>query len=220
MVAIKPSAQIGWIGMGKMGLPICVRLRGAGFPIRVLCRNPAAAAVATANGFEVARTIADAAKGADVVVSAISDDKALLVVVDGLKQVLSREQVYIDISTVSPDASAEVAAGLAPNGCAYLRAPVSGSTATATQGALTALVSGPSESFVDMAEFFAAFTKKAFLVGAAEEARYLKLAINAMLGATSALLAESLMLARKGGMDIQTIMDVVSESVVASPLIQ
>ena len=103
---------------------------------------------------------------------------------------------------------------------APLRAPVSGSTATATQGALTALVSGPAETFSAMADFLAAFTKKAFLVGSAEEARYLKLAINAMVGATSALLAESMMLARKGGMDIQTIMDVVSESAVASPLIQ
>ena len=121
---------------------------------------------------------------------------------------------------MSPEASARVAEALSPNGCAYLRAPVSGSTATATQGALTALVSGPSDAFAAMAAFFAAFTKKAFLVGSGEEARYLKLSINAMLGATSALLAESLMLARKGGMDIQTIMDVVCESAVASPLIQ
>ncbi len=88
------------------------------------------------------------------------------------------------------------------------------------QGALTALVSGLSESFAALAPFFAAFTKQAFLVGSREEARYLKLAINAMVGATSALLAESLMLARKGGMDIQTIMNVVSESAIASPLIQ
>jgi 3-hydroxyisobutyrate dehydrogenase-like beta-hydroxyacid dehydrogenase len=88
------------------------------------------------------------------------------------------------------------------------------------QGALTAMVSGPSDSFAATADVFAAFTKKAFLVGSGEEARYLKLAINAMVGATSALLAESLMLARKGGMNIETIMDVVCESAVASPLIQ
>ena len=127
--------------------------------------------------------------------SAISDDKALLDIAladGGLRDCLSREQIYIDMSTVSPEASARVAEVLSPIGCAYLRAPVSGSTATAMQGALTALVSGPADAFGAMADFFAAFTKKAFLVGAGEEARYLKLAINAMLGATSALLAESL----------------------------
>jgi 3-hydroxyisobutyrate dehydrogenase-like beta-hydroxyacid dehydrogenase len=223
MVGIEASAQIGWIGMGKMGLPICRRLLGAGFRVRVLCRSGATDSIATTNGFEVARTISETTKGADVVASAISDDKALVDITladGGLKHCLSREQVYIDISTVSPEASARVADVLSHIGCGYLRAPVSGSTTTAMQGALTALVSGPAEAFGAMTDFLAAFTKKVFLVGSREEARYLKLAINAMVGATSALLAESLLLARKGGMDIQTIMDVVSESVVASPLIQ
>jgi len=223
MPPIKTSARIGWIGMGKMGLPICTRLRGAGFHVKVLCRNAAAVSVATANGFEAAHTIAETAEGADVVASAISDDKALLDIAlgsGGLKDCLSRQQVYIDTSTVSPQASIEVAEAMSRLGCAYLRSPVSGSTATAMQGALTALVSGPSGAFSDMSELFAAFTKKAFLVGSGEEARYLKLAINAMVGATSALLAEALTLARKGGMDNQTIMDVMAESAIASPLIQ
>jgi 3-hydroxyisobutyrate dehydrogenase-like beta-hydroxyacid dehydrogenase len=223
MVAIKTPTKIGWIGMGKMGLPICNRLKSAGFPVRALCRNDANASVATTSGFEVARTIPEAVKGADVVVSAISDDKALFDIAladGGLKDCLTGEQIYADMSTVSPEASARIAEVLSRIGCAYLRAPISGSTASATQGALTALVSGPAESFGAMGDFFAAFTKKAFLVGSGEEARYLKLSINAMVGATSALLAESLMLARRGGMDIQTIMNVVSESAVASPLIQ
>jgi 3-hydroxyisobutyrate dehydrogenase-like beta-hydroxyacid dehydrogenase len=222
MAATETLAKIGWIGMGKMGLPICTRLKSAGFQVRVLCRSGSSAATATSNGFEVAHTISETAKGADVVASAISDDKALFDIAladGGLKDCLSREQIYADTSTVSPEASAQIAEILSPIGCGYLRAPVSGSTATAVQGALTALVSGPTESFGAMAGFFAAFTKKAFLVGSGEEARYLKLSINAMLGATSALLAESLMLARKGGMDIQTIMDVVAESAIASPLI-
>jgi 3-hydroxyisobutyrate dehydrogenase-like beta-hydroxyacid dehydrogenase len=223
MVAIRTLTRVGWIGVGKMGLPICKRLQSAGFKVRALCRNGASESIATTNGFEVARTIGETAESADLVVSAISDDKALAAITfaeGGLKDSLNRQQIYVDMSTVSPEASAKVAEALSRIGCAYLRAPVSGSTATATQGALTALVSGPAEAFGAMADFFAAFTKKAFLVGSGEEARYLKLSINAMLGATSAFLAESLMLARKGGMDIQTIMSVVSESVVASPLIQ
>ena len=129
MAAIKASAQISWIGMGKMGLPICKRLHGAGFQVRVLCRNDASASIAMSNGFEVARTIAEAAEGADVVASAISDDKALFDITfadGGLKDRLSREQVYIDTSTVSPDASARVAEVLSRIRCAYLRAPVSG----------------------------------------------------------------------------------------------
>ncbi len=223
MTAIKAPARIGWIGMGKMGLPICRRLQGAGYQVRVLCRNPGAELLATANYFEIVRSISEVVNGADVIASAISDDRALLDITladGGLRDNLARDQIYFDTSTVSPQASARVAEALAPIGGAYLRAPVSGSTATAAQGALTALVSGPADAFDEMADVFAAFAKKAFLVGAGEEARYLKLSINAMLGATSALLAELLMLARKGGMSIQTIIDVVSESAVGSPLIQ
>ena len=223
MAAIKTSARIGWIGMGKMGLPICVRLRDSGFQVRVLCRNGAAEQVAAASGFEIARSIAETAKAADVVVSAISDDNALLDIVfspGGLNESLVGDQMFVDTSTVSPGASSRVAEALSQGGRVYMRAPVSGSTAAAKQGVLTALVSGPSGPFADLADFFAAFTRKAFLVGAAEEARYLKLSINAMVGATSALLAEALRLAKSGGMDIQTIMDVVAESAVASPLVQ
>ena len=66
---------------------------------------------------------------------------------------------------------------------------------------------------------FAAFTRKAFHVGEAEEARYLKLVLNAMVGATSALLAEALAFGRKGGLDNATMLDVVTQSAVASPLI-
>jgi 3-hydroxyisobutyrate dehydrogenase-like beta-hydroxyacid dehydrogenase len=223
MDAIVAPARIGWIGIGKMGLPICKRLHDAGFRVKALCRNSAAESVARASGFEVAHTITETAKGVDVVASAISDDKAFFDIAlaeGGLEDCLSREQVYIDMSTVSPEASVRVAEALSRIECAYLRAPVSGSTATAMQGSLTVLVSGSADAFGAMADFFAAFAKKTFLVGPGEEARYLKLSINAMVGATAALFAESLILARKGGMNIQTIMDVVSESAIASPLIQ
>ena len=136
-----------------------------------------------------------------------------------MKDRLTPKQIYVDISTVSPDASARVAKALSPLGCAYLRSPVSGSTVVAAQGALTAMVSGPADAFGGLADVFAAFTKKAFLVGSGEQALTLKLAINAMVGATSALMGEALALARKGGLDIHTVMEVVSSSVMASPLV-
>jgi 3-hydroxyisobutyrate dehydrogenase-like beta-hydroxyacid dehydrogenase len=215
--------KVGWIGMGKMGLPLCKRLVVAGFKVTALCRSAEKERLATSHGFEVARTISETSRGCNFVVSAVSDDRALLEIAlsdDGLKQNLTGAQIYVDTSTVSPDASSRVAEALSSTGCAYLRAPVSGSTATAAQGALTALVSGPADAFNAATYLFAAFTRKSFLVGEAEEARTLKLSINALVGATSALLAESLNLARRGGLDVQTVMDVVAESAIASPLLQ
>ena len=138
MAEVRTATRIGWIGLGKMGLPICLRLRRVGFPVSVPCRNAAAKQAATTNGFEVAHTIADAATGADIIVSAISDDKALLDIVfraGGLKDCLAPGQVYVDISTASPDASGRVAEALELVTVKYVRAPVSGSAATAMQGA-------------------------------------------------------------------------------------
>jgi len=217
------ARKVGWIGLGKMGLPICQRLRSAGFEVAAFCRSAEKAALATSNGLEVARTLAETARGREFVASAVTDDKALLDIAlsdGGLAQSLAGAQIFVEMSTVSPAASRRVAEALSRKGCAYLRSPVSGSTATAAQGALTALVSGPAEAFKSAADLFAAFTRKAFLVGEGEESRTLKLAINAMLGATSALLAESLDLARRGGLDVRTVMEVVAESAVGSPLIQ
>ena len=128
-----------------------------------------------------------------IVVSAISDDAALLHVdfgPAGLKDTLNASQAFVDVSTVSPDASRRVVDAMSAVGWTP-RSPVSGSTALAAQGALTAVVSGPADAVERLNGFFQAFTRKVFVVGATEEARYLKLVLNALAGGISALLAEA-----------------------------
>ena len=219
---VAATMTIGWIGLGKMGLPICRRLTAAGHQVTVYVRNDAGHARAVSNGFAKATTIADLVAGASVVISAISDDAALNAIVTGpqaLAACLRPHQVFVDISTVSPAASQAIAALLAPSGAAYLRAPVSGSTVMAEAGTLTALVSGPKAAFDQLLPMLAAYTRKQFYIGDGEAARHLKLAINLMVGATSALLAEALTFGRKGGLDVATMLEVISQSAVASPLI-
>jgi len=96
---------------------------------------------------------------------------------------------------------------------------VSGSTATAEAGALTILASGPRPAFDAVLPVYAAFSKKQYHVGDAEQARYLKLALNAMVGATSALVGEALTLAQSGGVELGAALEVFNNSAVASPLI-
>jgi 3-hydroxyisobutyrate dehydrogenase-like beta-hydroxyacid dehydrogenase len=211
--------RIAWIGAGKMGLPICKRLKAAGHDVRVLARRPEQAKALGEFGFAVATTVPDLIHEADIVFTAVSDDQALSDVVlnDAFRTVLPASAVFIDMSTVSPAISAKIATHL--TGIAYLRSPVSGSTGMAEAGTLTALVSGPKQAFNDMADIFAAFTKKAFHLGEGEEARFLKLAINSMVAATSALLGEALAFGLKGGMTHAAMLDVITQSAVASPLI-
>lgn len=212
--------RIAWIGAGKMGLPVCHRLKAHGHDVRVLARRPAQAEALRAAGFAVASDVPTLIREVDVVFTCVSDDAALADVVlnEGFSAAFPAAATLIDMSTVSPAISAAVSAHLGP-AARYLRAPVSGSTVMAEAGTLTALVSGARAAFDSMADIFAAFTKAAFYLGAAEQARYLKLAINSMVAATSVLLGEALALGRKGGLDDATMLDVITQSAVASPLI-
>ena len=215
--------KIGWIGLGRMGLPICERLAAHPFPLTALTRSAEGQERAARAGLQSASTIGGVIDGAAIVVSAVSDDAAMLDVVfkpGGLKEALNASQTFVEISTVSPNASRRVAEVMAAIGVGYVRSPVSGSTALAAQGSLTAVVSGPPKAIEQLTPFYQAFTRKTFVVGEAEEARYLKLVLNTLVGGMSALLAEALAMGRKGGLDPAVMMDVIGQSAVASPLLQ
>lgn len=223
-VAAPPETpRIGWIGLGKMGLPISERLAARGCRVAALVRNEGARDRAARAGLESKSDIRGVVEGADIVVSAISDDAALLDIVNsagGLKQTLNARQTFVETSTVSPEASKRVAEAMSAIGVAYVRSPVSGSTALAAQGNLTAVLSGPPAAIERLTAFYEAFTRKTFVVGDGEEARYVKLVLNTLVGGMSALLAEALAMGRKGGLDFAVMMDVIGQSAVASPLLQ
>lgn len=214
--------RIGFIGLGKMGTPMCRHIAAAGFPVTAYVRHDAGRKKAKSLGLSTAENIQALAASSDIVVSAIIDDKALADIVsgdNGLAANMKPGSTLIETSTVSPDASAAAAALLAARGIAYLRSPVSGSTATAEAAALTVLASGPRASFDAMLPVYAAFSKKQYYVGETEQARYLKLTLNTMVGAISALVAEALTISQKGGLDMATTLEVINNSAVASPLI-
>lgn len=187
--------RIGWIGLGKMGLPICERLAAQGFAVTALTRNPEGRERAARANLQSESRIGGVVTSADIVVSAISDGAALLDIVfkaGGLKERMDASQIFVEISAVSPDASRRVAEAMSAIGVGYIRAPVSGSTVLAAQGALTAIISGPAGALTSLKDFYAAFTRTAFVVGEAEEARYLKLVLNSMVGGTTRVAGGSL----------------------------
>jgi 3-hydroxyisobutyrate dehydrogenase-like beta-hydroxyacid dehydrogenase len=213
---------VGWVGIGKMGNPMSRRVLRSGFPVTVLEPLIENRATVVAEGAGVANTAEELVAAADIVISTIPNDAVLRDLVlgpDGLARFLREDQIFVEMSTVSPSISAEVAAALADRGVAYLRAPVSGSTTTAGAGKLTVLASGPKAAFDACLPVFESLSTRQFHVGPAEEARYAKLVLNALVGATSALLGEALTLGQKGHLSMETMLDVIAESAVASPLI-
>lgn len=216
------NEAIGWIGVGKMGGPMSRRLVETQRRVTALDPDAANREASRTAGLAVAESVVELAGGVGTVVSTIPNDAALRALAfgpDGLAARLTPGSLWIEMSTVSPAVSAEVAAELARREIAYLRAPVSGSTAMAAAGTLSVMASGPRTAFDAAEPILAAVSTKRFYVGEAEQARYLKLVINTLVGATASLMAESLALGRKGGLDTAVMLDVIGQSAVASPLI-
>ena len=213
--------NIAWIGVGKMGNPMSTHLLKAGYNLVVYDIVPSAKNALTEQGADAADSPAEAAAHTDIIFSMIPDDPALEAVTAGPQGIFQSARpgmIYIDMSTVSPTTSARIGAAAENKGIRYLRAPVSGSTESAVNAALTIFVSGPEEAFNQCRGIFEKLGQNVFHVGPGDQARFLKLLVNMMVGITSAMTAEALVFGERGGIDWEQMIDMVNNSVVASPL--
>ena len=219
---MKNTMTLGWIGLGKMGSPMSRHLASAGHEMHVYDPTPEARAALEDAGAHIEADAIAVAEAAPIVFLSIPNDAVLRSLVlgpAGLAAAMKPGAILVETSTVSPGASAEVGRALAAAGVLYLRAPLSGSTATAEAGKLTVLTSGDEAAYGRVAPLLGAFSARQFYLGPGEEARFLKLAINMLVGATSSLLAEALTFGQKGGLSVDQMLEVICESAVASPLI-
>jgi 3-hydroxyisobutyrate dehydrogenase-like beta-hydroxyacid dehydrogenase len=210
-------------GLGRMGEPIAGRLLLAGHDLTVWNRTSARATGLAAQGAHVAGTPAEVWDTASVCVTMLTDDAALAAVTGGADGLLAADgagRTLVDMSTVSPASSAEVAGAAERSGFAYLRAPVSGNPSIVEAGNLTILVSGPKAAFDATEPLLRDIGPNVFLVGGQEEARVLKLALNLMLAGTAELIAEALVLGEANGLDRATMLEVMGASAVGSPFVK
>jgi 3-hydroxyisobutyrate dehydrogenase-like beta-hydroxyacid dehydrogenase len=216
-------ATIGWIGVGKIGLPMATRAMQAGFDIAVFDSSASRLALANEQGLTSVPGAGIAVQGKGLVVTSLPDDEALRGAMfgpDGIVAGMTAGAVLIETSTVSAEISAELAALAQARQIAYLRTPVSGNASIAHTGALTCFVSGPHSAFIAVGPLLASFTRAQTYLGEAEEARYAKLAVNLMIAVSAGMMAESLALARKGGIAWQDILNVLDDSAIASPMVK
>jgi 3-hydroxyisobutyrate dehydrogenase-like beta-hydroxyacid dehydrogenase len=157
-----------------------------------------------------------------VIFTSLPDDKAIrdLLLAKGLLDAIAPQSILIETSTVSAEISAELGEAAHEHKIDYLRLPVSGNAAIAHTGALTCFVSGSKAAFERVKPLLASFTRAQTYLGEAEQARYAKLAVNLMIAVSAGMMAESLALARKGGIGWQDILKVLDDSAVASPMVK
>lgn len=212
--------NIVWLGFGKIGEPMAARVAAAGHILHVFDISDARRAAARALNLEVVDSLNDAVAGADAIVSSLPNDGVALHILAGEEGVLrhaKRGALLIETSTISVGASASIANSAVEREIGYLRAPVSGSVAAAANGALTTFVSGP-EAVVERARpVVSAWASTIRVVGDAEQARVMKLAVNLMVTTLVASLGEAYALCTKGGIEPKVALDAISESAIGSP---
>jgi len=212
--------NIGWIGAGRMGVPMAGFILKAGYPVTVFSRNPARRGKLVAQGAQEAASVLECVREAQIVFASVADDAALREVAlgpDGALANARRGTIFADTSTVSAEASALVGDEAQRRGIDYLRAPISGNAASAVTGDVTVLVSGPQPAWEVIKPVLGAFSKAQIYLGEGERARYMKLVINALVVNTAQALAEALALGRKAGLPWDTMLDTIAASTIGSP---
>lgn len=211
-----------FLGMGKMGLPMALHLQqNPGVDaLSVFDPEEDRMALARQAGLTLITELPQALSKAQLIFSSLPNDEALLGVARLLAQHATRGAVFIDTSTVSVEASAQVNALLAHQGLSYLRVTVSGNNHMAQAKQLTIMASGPEETYKRCEDLLRSWGSKLFFLGEAEQSRLMKLVVNLLIVQTSAMLAEGLTLGRAGGLDWSQMWQVISESAVGSPIIK
>jgi 3-hydroxyisobutyrate dehydrogenase len=223
MSKVQQSLQnIGWVGLGKMGHPMAINLIKAGKKVSVFNRTTEKTKAQVNLGGIAINSIKELASSSDVIFTMISDDKAIEEIAlsdDGIIANTQERASLIDMSTVSPAMSAKVAEAATEKHINYLRAPVNGTVMQAEAGSLVILCSGPKTTFEDCLPLLEILGSKIFYIGQDEQARFLKLCINSMVGISSSMMGEALAFGEAGGLDWNTMIDVISSSAVGSPIL-
>jgi 3-hydroxyisobutyrate dehydrogenase-like beta-hydroxyacid dehydrogenase len=211
---------IGWIGAGRMGVPMAGFILQAGYPVLVFSRSAANRQKLISRGAREASDPAECGRVADIVFASLPDDDALRKVALGPGGLLAnarRGTIFVETSTVSAELSAEIDSAAAARGVAYLRMPISGNAASALRGDVTALVSGPEAAWNTVKPVVETFSKAQVYLGTGEQARYMKLVANAVVVSTAQALAEALSLGRKAGLEWNLMLETLAQSTIASP---
>ncbi|BCT31799.1 NAD(P)-dependent oxidoreductase [Pseudomonas protegens] len=207
MMSALPS--LGFAGIGLMGLPMCRRLLAAGYPLTVWNRNPQKCAPLVAAGARQVATPAQLCEHADLVLLCLANTDVVRQVVfaaDGIAQGARAGQLLLDLSSLEPTATREMAAMLARDtGMAWVDAPVSGGTPGAESGSLAIMVGGEAADIERVRPVLLALGERVTHMGAVGAGQVTK-ACNQMIVACNALvIAEVVALAERSGVDARLI---------------
>lgn len=213
--------RIAYLGLGTMGLGMVKNLLAAGHDVTVWNRSEGPVQTAVTAGATSASTIADAVDGADFVMYCLSDDAAVSAVVlaeDGLASVVGSSAIVIDLSTISPEASAAERDALEAKGVRFLDAPVFGSRGEANNGGLWIVAGGDADTFTEALSVLEPISETVHLMGPGGSGVRMKLVGNLVVASQLLALGESLTLAARAGLDLRKVLEVLKVTDFRSPI--
>jgi 3-hydroxyisobutyrate dehydrogenase-like beta-hydroxyacid dehydrogenase len=213
---------IGFVGLGAMGGRIAGRLLDAGNTVYGTNRTRSSAEPLVERGMIWHDSPREVAEQAEVIFSMVTDSAALEAITRGPEGILAGLRpgsVYVDMSTVDPDASRELAELVRELGSAMLDAPVSGSVPAAQEGTLAIMVGGDAAAFAHVEPLLRQLGRTVTHVGENGKALMVKLAVNISLAAQMIAFSEGVLLAERGGVDPALVIEVLTSSAIGSPML-
>jgi 3-hydroxyisobutyrate dehydrogenase len=212
--------KIGWIGLGIMGSPMSERLINAGYSVTVYNRTKGKEQALKLMGATVASSPRILAEQVDVIIIMVTDDQAIREIFTGANGLLSSNttsgKIIINMSTVSPAISKEMASLCSREGNHYLDSPVSGSVKQAEEGQLVIMVGGDGTILEKAKPIFEHLGKLTLLVGSTGAGNTAKLAINTLLAFHAQGLAEAVVFARNKGIKTEDLITLINNSAIGN----
>ena len=215
------AEKVAFLGLGIMGRPQAANVCRAGFDLTVWnrTRERAESFAEEHRGVEVAESPAEAARGADVVISMVPDvpevEEVLFAAADGMAE----GTLAVDMSTIAPTASVSIGQRLGERGIHFLDAPVTGSRPKAEDGTLTIMAGGEAEDFERAKPVLEAMGQLVIHVGPSGHGEMIKLINNTLAAINAAGLAEALLLAQAANLDTDKLRQVVASGSGASTML-
>jgi 3-hydroxyisobutyrate dehydrogenase-like beta-hydroxyacid dehydrogenase len=216
-------ARLGFVGLGVMGGNMVARLLGKGHQVTGYNRTRSKAEWLIGRGMKWGNTPREVSAASDFTFSMVTNSAALQSIAegaDGLLAGLGPGKILIDMSTVSPSVSRAIAAKVREKGADMIDSPVSGSVTTLQEGKLSVMVGGRRETFEKAKPILLDVGPKVTHVGDNGLAVSMKIATNLSLAVQMLAFCESVLLAEKSGIPRETVVDVLTHSVIASPMVQ
>ena len=199
--------QLGFIGIGLMGKPMTLRLLDAGFPVNVWNRSPEKLNAVIAAGARASSSIAELVKSSDVVLLCLADTSAVeAVFANGMLNHGSADKLLIDLSSIQPDATRQLAGVLYEKcGMGWVDAPVSGGVAGAEQGNLAIMAGGSAENIAIARKILAPLYKQLTHMGGVGSGQVTKICNQMIVSCNVMVIAEMMALAKRSGVAAEKI---------------